>query len=1156
MATAEMSVEELIEKRVCLFQAHIIECVFAHELLVSLTFLDKGKKQEIRQIKEREGDIKAMEKLLEIIKETPEKGKWTTFVQSLLEADFEHLATALKGGEDIDSFGSSQHQKLIELLSPSLIKKLNPMNLVQCLVSYGVLSRTDKEQIEAEKYSRGDIAASVVLLDRIPRRHKEWYDFFLQAIHEAEDGKQDDVIKEVDSLFLEKYEAKQRDNPTAKKYKPPYTSPLPSMSSITMENYASGSGGACSIGNLNAPPPSDSTSFTSELNEGPSMMDRYSGTPSMSRDLSNQMHMLSDIFNNIVNNEQQPEQTSVKQIASISENHPNRSGPMSLLFDFSNISIPSNRTQAPSTAFSRSSEAPSLTSSLSSRSSRSLTTGAPINGQGRGRILPNTRNVTGADLENQLNDTKEAVEKALDLREERNIRVSQQTDESESNVDNCAYQMDKESDDPTSHETLKLRDYQMELAQSGLNGRNCIIVAPTGSGKTHVALKIIQDHFERMRGRRNPKVAFLVEQNALAEQQGQQCQAYLTKNVKVITGETQRTENFQELSVWIQRRDVLVVTAQLLVNALLEKNVRITDFSLLVFDECHHTNLKHSFNRIMHHYIDHKLDRDADPRPLPQVVGLTASVGVGKARKKEDAITWIEKIMAHLDAQDLCTVRQNRAKLQQYVSIPEQVTEKVQGRVSNVFGKAINNLMAKIEQFMQNSNHARTVPDVASTLRAPAGRGTDPYTQWLSRLWKETAKVFDQSARRFFTTCRNYLDLYNKSLIIYHDARVKDALDFLDNRIREFKERNTNLKDDTDLKMETTYDGSRSLLENCLYNAEQVNPKLNKLKDMLIEAYKKKEDSRGIIFVKTRDLVKAIESWMKDDRELRKLNPVKFVGAQASVEKGGMTKNEQVDVLQYFRDGHHKVIIATSVAEEGLDIQKCNLVIRYDYVTNEIAMVQSRGRGRADDSKYVLLTNEGGRAAQKEEINLMREAMMQNAIEILQGRLQHSQESFQRRILKIQMEEKLAREMEATKGKREVQEGQFELRCGKCQEYICMSTDVKTIMSAHHAVLCDDISDRITAKRLNRAQFSDQQLQSGVGKLTCKNCGSDLGNVSIYHEIQFPIIKIASFSIVDAFGVADMKKKWKQVPFYVAELSNEDLYALLRRGKQLINLPV
>lgn len=56
-----------------------------------------------------------------------------------------------------------------------------------------------------------------------------------------------------------------------------------------------------------------------------------------------------------------------------------------------------------------------------------------------------------------------------------------------------------------------------------------------------------------------------------------------------------------------------------------------------------------------------------------------------------------------------------------------------------------------------------------------------------------------------------------------------------------------------------------------------------------------------------------------------------------------MTQVKQVDVLEYFKTGDHKLIVATSVAEEGLDVQKCNLVIRYGHVTNQIARVQSRG---------------------------------------------------------------------------------------------------------------------------------------------------------------------------------------------------------------------
>ena len=64
----------------------------------------------------------------------------------------------------------------------------------------------------------------------------------------------------------------------------------------------------------------------------------------------------------------------------------------------------------------------------------------------------------------------------------------------------------------------------------------------------------------------------------------------------------------------------MVVTVQVLLDALVKKEIdSITKFSLMIFDECHHTHANHPFNQIMSMYLDLKLDEKFDNTALPQV---------------------------------------------------------------------------------------------------------------------------------------------------------------------------------------------------------------------------------------------------------------------------------------------------------------------------------------------------------------------------------------------------------------------------------------------------------------------------------------------------------------------------------------------------------
>jgi len=76
-------------------------------------------------------------------------------------------------------------------------------------------------------------------------------------------------------------------------------------------------------------------------------------------------------------------------------------------------------------------------------------------------------------------------------------------------------------------------------------------------------------------------------------------------------------------------------------------------------------------------------------------------------------------------------------------------------------------------------------------------------------------------------------------------------------------------------------------------------------------------------------------------------------GGNGGYDNRAVSFREQVLTILKFRRGELNCIIATSIAEEGLDIPDCNVIIRFDLYDTLIQYIQSRGRARQDGSTYI-----------------------------------------------------------------------------------------------------------------------------------------------------------------------------------------------------------
>jgi ERCC4-related helicase len=669
----------------------------------------------------------------------------------------------------------------------------------------------------------------------------------------------------------------------------------------------------------------------------------------------------------------------------------------------------------------------------------------------------------------------------------------------------------------------KVREYQKELADPGIKGKNYIIVAPTGSGKTVAAGLVISEHLSGKRGLLHQAchVVFVVDARPLAEQQKKELEGLIPMaRVEVYTGDSPGSvvDSIKE------GNNISVCTAGKLLDEMRRGLVRFDQLSLIIFDECHHTRKSHPYAQLMEHYLECKKDLECPP----QIIGMTASPGAGDnynlERKK--TIDHLLKLAALLDADGgFQTVTMNLAELQENTKSSECTRKILQPRDTSrdLFFTYVAHEMAKLEEF---------VPKVKNCFE----RWTQEYETRVQQEKQYLEMQIDENVRDSISTL-NLLRCYSDTLRVYMDLRQQDAIKEMESY--------TGFPDDdtkaTQHERALNY-GMKSLLENLKQLPVSENPLLLNMKQTLCDTFRSKPTSRAILFIRTKKHAYALHDWVREHRELPMIKPVVVTGHTRET-GSGMTKVEQEEVMDGFRNGSTNLLIATSVAEEGLDIPECNLVVRFQHVSNEIAQVQTEGRARAENSQRVTILSSDSRKRFRELKNIELSDLVE---EILGEKLFPTGQHLKRHIVKIQDELVNHRRMKAAMKSKERQnhaDRTIKLICKTCKGFACYGSDVHKLGAGdtfHYVVPDPAFREKIIFKPHPKPRdlIVEPRVQK-IKKLYCAECERDWGVGCIWPADghTFPVIKCSAFTFQSENSTRTFKK-WKEAPFEIKQLSD------------------
>ncbi len=465
------------------------------------------------------------------------------------------------------------------------------------------------------------------------------------------------------------------------------------------------------------------------------------------------------------------------------------------------------------------------------------------------------------------------------------------------------------------------RAYQVNIAR-GAREVSTLVVLPTGMGKTMIAIMVMADVKYR---RPDGKILFLAPTKPLVNQHARDIEELLdVDGVVVFTGEVKPDDREK---LW-DENDVIVSTPQVVRNDLMAQRISMEDVSLVIFDEAHR-----GVGNYAYVYIGEVYGKQDGLR-----LGLTASPG--------SEIDTIVSVCEELGFENV----EIRTKYD------KDVVNYVQKRDMDWITVRLTSNQKRIVDLLQRvrKDHIKELQKLGFL------NGRNP-----ERVPKKDILKTNRSIHAGIKT-GGRRSLYHAASVAAACLKLDHAIDLAQTQgpdgLREFLDKLQNEADSRGGSRAASRLMDRAEVKEASFlldKTEEEHPKVGKAVEVVSEQFKKKEDSRVIVFTSYR------RTAQKLNMELAKVPgilPVRFVGQADKKGDKGMKQSQQVKVIQDFEEGKYNVMVATSVGEEGLDIPSTDLVVFYEPVPSEIRTIQRRGRtARKRRGKVVILMTKNTR---------------------------------------------------------------------------------------------------------------------------------------------------------------------------------------------------